>query len=59
MGIETFHTLIARNRRTSVILIAAFLVFFVALGLLIGYVWGHGNPAFSVTVAAGAAVAVV
>ena len=51
MAIETFHTLIARNKRNTWLLILAFLVFFVALGLLIGYVWGGD-------VRGGAAVAV-
>jgi heat shock protein HtpX len=51
MGIETFHTLIARNKRNSAILIAVFMLFFVGLGLLIGYVWGGGAAASSITVA--------
>jgi heat shock protein HtpX len=51
MPIETFHTLIARNKRNSFLLIAAFLVLFVAMGLLIGNVWGEGDAAFSVGVA--------
>ena len=56
MAAETFHTLIARNRRNSFFLIAGFMLFFVALGLLIGYVWGRGSMAFSVIVAAIAAI---
>ena len=51
MGIETFHTLIAKNKRNSAILIAVFMLFFVGLGLLIGYVWGGGAAASSITVA--------
>ena len=56
MAVETFHTLIARNRRNSFLLIAGFMVFFVAVGMLIGFVWGRGDMAFSMIVAAGAAV---
>jgi heat shock protein HtpX len=40
MPIETFNTLIARNRRNTAILISAFMLFFVGMGGLIGYVWG-------------------
>ena len=44
---ETFHTLIARNKRNSWLLIAAFMLFFVVFGGLIGYVagsyWGGGG----------------
>ena len=43
MPIETFHTLIARNRRNSFLLIAVFLLFFAGLGLLIGSVWAGGD----------------
>jgi len=56
MAVETFHTLISRNRRNSFFLIAGFMLFFVGLGLLIGYVWGRGDMAFSIIVAAIAAV---
>ena len=60
MPVETFHTLIARNKRNSVLLIALFMVFFVGMGLLIGAVWGKGDLAFSITVAViAAAVAFV
>jgi len=52
MATETFHTLIARNRRNSFILIGGFMLFFVALGLLIGMVWGGGEAAFGIAVAA-------
>lgn len=55
MAVETFHTLIARNRRNSFLLIAFFLLFFIGIGLLIGMVWG-GNWQFGVVVAAIAAV---
>jgi len=51
MAIETFHTLIARNKRNSFLLIAAFMVFFAGMGLLIGMVWGGGEPMFGVVVA--------
>ncbi len=57
MAVETFHTLIARNRRNSFFLIAGFTLFFVGLGLLIGAVWGGGDWAFSIVVAAVAAEA--
>ena len=40
MPVETFHTQIARNKRNSFILIFGFMVFFIALGLIIGMVWG-------------------
>lgn len=43
---ETFHTLIAKNKRNSFILMALFMVFFVGLGLLIGTVWGGGEDRF-------------
>lgn len=54
MGAQTFHTLIARNKRNTWLLLGVFMVFFVGLGLLIGYVWGGGEAAFSVSVAAAA-----
>ena len=56
MAAETFHTLIAKNRRNSFFLIAGFMLFFVGLGLLIGYVWGRGEMAFSIIVAVIAAI---
>ena len=56
MPVETFHTLIAKNKRNSFLLIAVFMLFFVGLGLLIGYVWGRGEMAFSFIVAAVAAL---
>ena len=60
MAVETFHTLIARNRRNSFFLIAGFTLFFVGLGLLIGYVWGRGDMTRGIIVAAiAAAVAFV
>ena len=59
MAVETFHTLIALNKRNSVLLVFLFTLFFVALGLLIGYVWG-GNWPFAAGVAGiAAAVAFV
>jgi heat shock protein HtpX len=52
MPVETFRTQIARNKRNSFLLIFLFLVFFAALGLLIGMAWGgYGNWAFSIAVA--------
>jgi len=51
MAIETFHTLIARNKRNTWLLIVIFLLFFIGLGLLIGYVWGGGAMASSYTTA--------
>lgn len=55
MAVRTFHTLIARNRRNSFFLVAGFLVFFVAVGLVIGLVWGDGQPMVGVAVAGAAA----
>jgi len=52
---ETFHTLIARNKRNSFLLIAVFMVFFIGMGLLIGAVWGGGDMTFSIVVAVAAA----
>ena len=51
MPVETFHTLIAKNKRNSFMLIGFFMLFFIGMGLLIGAVWGGGEAAFSVTVA--------
>ena len=51
MAAETFHTLIARNKRNSFLLIFFFTAFFVGIGLLIGAVWGGGETAFAWTVA--------
>ena len=51
MAIETFHTLIAKNKRNSFFLIGGFMIFFVAMGLLIGMVWGGGDLTFGVVVA--------
>ena len=55
MAVETFHTLIARNRRNSALLIVLFVLFFVGVGMLIGWVWG-GTWTFSISVAVIAAV---
>jgi len=41
VAVETFHTLIARNKRNSFLLIFCFMLFFVGMGMLIGYVWGR------------------
>ena len=56
MAVETFHTLIARNKRNSILLMILFMLFFLGLGLLIGAVWGGGEATFSVMVAVIAAV---
>jgi len=56
MAIETFHTLIARNKRNSFLLVVLFTLFFIGLGLLIGMVWGDGDWGFGIVVAAGAAI---
>ena len=56
MAVETFHSLIARNKRNSFLLIAAFTAFFVGFGLLIGYIWGDGHWGFSIFVAVAAVV---
>jgi heat shock protein HtpX len=51
MARETFHSLIARNKRNSWFLIAGFMAFFVLVGLAIGYVWGGGSMVVSWVVA--------
>ena len=56
MAIETFHTLISRNKRNSWLLIGVFAVLFVGMGLLIGAVWGGGDWIFSIIIAAVAAI---
>ncbi len=55
MAVETFHELIARNKRNSVLLIVLFVMFFVGVGLLVGVVWG-GDWQFGAVVAGVAAV---
>lgn len=55
MAARTFHTLIAHNKRNTFLLIGVFMLLFVALGLIIGYVWG-GDWYFSIAVAVIAAV---
>ncbi len=54
--IETFNTLIARNKRNSLLLIFCFMLFFVGMGVLIGQVWGGGDEGvrIGVPVATGA-----
>jgi heat shock protein HtpX len=53
MPVETFHTLIAKNKRNSFLLIALFMLFFVVFGMVIGMAWGGvGNWTFSIAVAA-------
>lgn len=56
MAVETFHTLIARNKRNSVLLIGGFFVLFIAVGLAIGMAWGGGDWVFGAVVAVAAAV---
>ena len=56
MPVATFHTLIARNRRNSFLLMSAFLAFFVGVGLVIGLVWSGGDWLAGAVVAAGASV---
>ena len=56
MATETFHTLIAKNKRNSFILIGGFTLFFIGMGLLIGMVWGGGEWQFAAVVAGIAAV---
>jgi len=51
---ETFDTLIARNKRNSILLVGLFALFFVAVGLLVGLVWG-GTTRFGLVVAGAAA----
>ena len=50
MATETFHTLIARNKRNSFVLIGGFMLFFIGMGLMIGMVWGGGQWQFGATV---------
>jgi len=59
MAVETFHTLIARNRRNSFLLVGLFMLFFVAIGLLIGYVWGGNLPLAGIVAGIAATVAFV
>lgn len=54
MPVETFRTLIARNKRNSFVLVALFTVLFVGLGLVMGMAWG-GTSESGIAVAAGAA----
>ena len=56
MAVETFNTLIAKNRRNSFVLIGAFMLVFVGMGLLIGMVWGGGEARFGITVAVAAGI---
>ncbi len=51
MATETFHTLIAKNKRNSFVLIGGFMLFFIGMGLLIGMVWGGGEWPFAAVVA--------
>lgn len=56
MPVETFHELIAHNKRNTWLLIVLFGLFFVGFGLLIGYYWGSGDWRFGAGIAAGAGV---
>lgn len=49
MAVQTYHTLIARNKRNSWILIFSFILVFAGIGTLIGWVWG-GDWQFGVGV---------
>lgn len=51
MALETYNTLIARNKRNSAILVAIIIVLFVAVGFSIGTYTGHGDQRFGVGVA--------
>ena len=51
MARETFHTLIAKNKRNTWFLITCFMVLFIGMGMLIGGVWGKGDLIFSLVVA--------
>lgn len=51
MARETFHTLIAKNKRNTWMLIVCFMVLFIGMGILIGNVWGGGDLMFSLIVA--------
>ncbi len=55
MATETFHTLIARNRRNSFLLIAIFMILFIAVGMVFGTVLG-GTTEFGMIVAAGTGI---
>lgn len=56
MPAETFHTLIARNKRNSWALVGVFFILFIGLALLIGSVWGAGDAMVSVGLAVMAAL---
>ncbi|MBS3734598.1 MAG: M48 family metallopeptidase [Phycisphaerae bacterium] len=51
MPSETFHTLIARNKRNSWLLILGFLLFFALVGTVIGMAWTGGNVRFGLVIA--------
>ncbi len=51
MAVETFHDQISHNKRNSILLIGVFLLLFMAIGMLIGMVWGGGEPTFGIVVA--------
>ncbi|MFW6133496.1 MAG: M48 family metalloprotease [Planctomycetota bacterium] len=52
MPTETFHTLIARNKRNSWLLIAGFCVLFALVGTVIGMAWTGGDVRFGLVIAA-------
>ena len=56
MPVETFHTLIGKNKRNSILLIVLFMLFFTLVGLAIGAAWGRGDAIFAAVVAGIAAV---
>jgi len=59
MAEQTFYTLIARNKRNTLLLILCFGVFFVAMGMLIGFVWGRNMVFASIVAAIAATVAFI
>ena len=50
MPVETFHTLISRNKRNSFVLIGVFMLLFIGMGLLMGSTSMTNAPARGVSV---------
>jgi heat shock protein HtpX len=59
MAVQTFRTQIAKNKRNSFILIAVFMVFFVSVGLLIGWAWTGSQDGATVVAAVAGLIAFV